>query len=136
LRYSEGTYEIAPVLDGTYLKADMAMHRKEDPTKERSFLIFTTFNPQSGKYEQTYFYSRWALRVTETGEYDSQAKEYRTTAFVALEDGTRDENVRTITRLSDPNNIVYTHYSRYADEKSERMDVQITLTRVGHPLFP
>jgi hypothetical protein len=130
LRYNDGTYEIAPVLEGTYLKWEVALHRREDPKRRHSFWIFTTFNPQSGEYDETYFYSGWALRVTETGEYDPQLKEFRTKAFIPLEDGERDENVRTITRLADKNKIVYLHYSRYNNEAAERMDVQITLTRL------
>ncbi len=106
----------APVLEGTYLRSEVVLHRKEDPKKHHSFWILTTFNPQTGQYDQTYFYSGWALRVTETGEYDAAAHEFRTKALIPLEDGKRDENVRTVTKLADINKIVYLHYSRYNDE--------------------
>lgn len=129
LGYDLGTYKVSYVLEGTYLQCEVELHDKVDPAKHHSFLIFITYNPVTAKYDSTYFYSRWALRVTETGEYDNKTKEYRTVAFIPLEDGAHDENVRTITELSDRNNIVYKHYSRYSNESSERMNVVIRLTR-------
>lgn len=130
LAYDIGTYKISSVLEGTYLQWEVELHDKDNPRKHHSFLTFVTFNPVTKKYDSTYFYSRWALRVTETGEYDPKTKEYRTTAFIPLEDGVRDENVTTITKLDDRTRIVYEHYSRYSDEKAGRMNVVITLTRV------
>ena len=129
LAYDLGSYKISFVLEGTYLQWEVELHDKDDPSKHHSFLIFVTYNPVTKKYDSTYFYSRWALRVTETGEYDDKSKEFRTTAFIPLEDGVHDENVRTITRLSDRNKIVYEHYSRYSNESAERMNVVIKLTR-------
>lgn len=124
-----GTYDIRWALDDTYLEMEVDFHRKTDPSQHHGFVIYVTYNPATRHYESTYFYTRWALRVTETGEFDDVAKEYRTTAFIPLEDGKRDENVRTITELKNPNKIVYDHYSRYSDQANERMDVRITLTR-------
>ena len=124
-----GTYSIASVLDDTYLQWNVEHHSKEHPERQRSFITYTTFDPRSDRYEQTYFYSGSALRVTEAGTYDSQSKEFKTTAFIPLEDGVHDENVRTITDLRDPNRIVYTHYSRYNNETTERLDLEVTLTR-------
>jgi Protein of unknown function (DUF1579) len=130
LSYDIGTYKISSVLEGTYLQWEVELDAKDDPNKHHSFLIFTTYNPVTRKYDQTYFYSLWALRVMETGEYDPKAKEFRTTCFIPLEDGVRDETVMTITKLGDHTKIVYDHYSRYSDEKAARMDEVITLTRV------
>jgi hypothetical protein len=130
LAYDVGTYKIFSVLAGTYLEWEVELHDKDDPSKHHSFLTFVTYNPVTKKYDSTYFYSRWALRVTETGEYDPKTKEFRTTAFIPLEDGLHDENVRTITRIRDRDKIVYEHYSRYSNERAERMNVVITLTRV------
>lgn len=124
-----GTYDIHWALDDTYLEMEVDLRRKTDPSQHHGFVIYVTYNPATRHYESTYFYTRWALRVTETGEFDDVAKEYRTTAFIPLEDGKRDENVRTITELKNPNKIVYDHYSRYSDQANERMDVRITLTR-------
>lgn len=129
LAYDLGTYKISFVLDGTYLQWDVELHPKDNPGKPHYFLNFITYNPVTKKYDSTYFYSRWALRVTETGDYDNKSKEFRTTAFIPLEDNVHDENVRTITKLADPNKIVYEHYSRYSNEDAERMNVVITLTR-------
>jgi hypothetical protein len=125
-----GIHSISFVLDDTYLQWKIERHRKENPERSRSSLIYTTFNPRSNEYEQTYFYSGSALRVTETGEYDDAKHQFKTTAFVPLEDGVHDENVRTITDLSDRNRVVYTHYSRYTNEPAERMDLEIILERV------
>src|SRR5512141_213836 len=94
--YETGTYRISPVLDGTYLQWDVTLRRRDDPSKVHSFLIFVTFNPTTSRYDLTYLYSRWALRVTESGDYDPASKEFRTTAFIPKEDGVHDENVRTI----------------------------------------
>lgn len=129
LAYDLGTYHISFVLEDTYLQSEVELHQKSDPSKHHTFLVFITYNPVTKKYDSTYLYSHWALRVTETGDYDDKSKEYRTTAFIPAEDGVRNENVRTITRLNDRNKIVYEHYSRYNDERAERMDVVITLTR-------
>ena len=123
-----GTYKISSALEGTYLEEQVEFHRKDDLTKHHSFLVFITYNPVTKKYDSTYLYSRWALRVTETGEFDEKTKEYRTTAFIPLEDGTRDENVRTITKLAKPNEIEYSHYSRYSNETSELLNLVVTMT--------
>jgi len=91
--------------------------------------VFTTFNPRSNRYDETYFYSRWALRVVEEGVFDDAARELRTTAFIPLEDDVHDENVRTILRFTDPDHATYLHYSRYSHEKSERLDLEIEMTK-------
>jgi uncharacterized protein DUF1579 len=126
---NDGTYDIHWTLEDTYLECKVELHRKEDPSRHHGFVIYLTYNPATRQYESTYFYTRWALRVTETGEFDDAAREFRTKAFIPLEDGVHDENVRTVTDLKDPSRIVYTHYSRYSHQSDERMDVQITLTR-------
>jgi Protein of unknown function (DUF1579) len=123
-----GTYKISSALEGTYLEEQVEFHRKDDPTKHHSFLVFITYNPVTKKYDSTYLYSRWALRVTESGEFDEKTKEYRTTAFIPNEDGSRDENVRTITKLAKPNEIEYSHYSRYSNETSELLNLVVTMT--------
>jgi Protein of unknown function (DUF1579) len=126
---NDGTFTIAWALDETYLEYRVELHRKGDPTHHHSFITYVTFNPKTGQYDRTFFYSRSALRVTETGEYDAATHEFRTKCFIPLEDGVNDENVRTITNLKDPNRIVHTHYSRYNNQAVERMDVEFTLTR-------
>jgi hypothetical protein len=128
IKEEEGSYRISSVLDGTYLEQKVEFHAKDNPGKHHSFLIFITYNPVTKKYESTYFYSRWALRVREAGEYDERTKEYRTTAFIPLEDGTRDENVRTITKLGSSNRIEYEHYSRYSNERTERLNLDVVMT--------
>ena len=125
-----GSYEISSVLEDSYLEWKVELHRKDDPKRNSQFIIFTTFDPRTNHYVQTYFYKGWALRVTESGEFDDAAREYLTTALIPLEDDVHDEIVRTITSLRDPGRIVYTHYSRYGHQKAERMDVEITMTRV------
>ena len=123
------TYSIAEALDHTYLQWHVTRFTKAEPPKTTSMIIFTTFNPTTHRYDETYFYSRWAMRVTETGEFDEARKEFTTTAFIPLEDGKRDENVRTVLNLKHPNRLAYTHYSRYNDEKVERMDLEVILVR-------
>ena len=86
-----GTYTIAYVLDHTYLQWEVELHNKDNPKRSQSWVIFTTFNPATNQYNQTYFYSNWAQRVTESGEYDDATKEYKTSALVPLEDGVRSE---------------------------------------------
>lgn len=124
----EGSYRISSVLDGTYLEQEVEFHAKNNPGKHHSFLIFITYNPVTKRYDSTYLYSRWALRVTESGEYDEKTKEYRTTAFIPLEDGARDENVRTVTKLGTGNRIEYVHYSRYSNESAERLNLDVVMT--------
>jgi Protein of unknown function (DUF1579) len=126
---NDGTYDIRWALEETYLEFREELHRRNDPSHHHELVLYVTYNPSNRQYDSTYFYSRWAIRVTETGEYDAVAREFRTKAFIPLEDGVHDENVRTITNLKDPNKIVYTHYSRYSNQARERMDVEITLTR-------
>jgi hypothetical protein len=126
---NDGTWEIRWALENTYLEFRVAMHRKGDPSHHNGFVRFITYNPRTQQYDCTYFYTRWAGRVTETGVYDETTKQFRTKAFVPLEDGVHDENVRTIENLSDPNKIVHTHYSQKSNEPSERMQVEFTLTR-------
>src|SRR5262249_17227680 len=125
-----GTTQISYVLDETYLQLLVDRHNPKDPTRRRQMITYITYNPRSSQYDSTFFYSRWALRVTETGEYDEEDQEFRTRALIPLEDGRRDENVRTITSFRDPNRLVHNHYSRYADEKTERRDLEIVMTRV------
>jgi hypothetical protein len=125
----EGTYRISSVLENTYLQQEVEFRAKNNPGRHHSFLIFITYNPVTKKYDSTYLYGGSALRVTETGEYDDKTKEYRTTAFIPREDGSHDENVRTITKLRNDNQIGYSHYSRYNNESAERLDLDILMTR-------
>ncbi|HXB57267.1 MAG TPA: hypothetical protein VN461_21055 [Vicinamibacteria bacterium] len=97
-----GTWSIAFVLDGTYLEFQTERHDKDNPKAVSKASCYVTFNPRSSQYDVTYFYNRSALRVTETGEYDDTAKEFRTRGFIPLEDGVNDETVRTISNLKDP----------------------------------
>ena len=124
-----GTYEISWILDSTYLRWDISLHGPLTG-QERSMVIMMTYNPDSLRYEVTYFYSGSPLRVFEAGEYDTTRKEFRTRAFIPREDGIRDENVRTISRITTANDILYEHYSRYSDEGAERNDFTAVLHRV------
>ena len=125
-----GIHSVALVLNDTYLQWKIERHRPDNRQRSQSMLIYTTFNPKSEKYDEIYLYSGSALRVTETGEYDETTHKFTTKAFIPLEDGVRDENVRTVTDMSDPNRLVYTHFSRYNDESTERMDLEIILERI------
>jgi hypothetical protein len=69
------------------------------------------------------------LRVTEDGVFDQQAKELQTSTLIPLEDGKRDEHVRSIYRLTGTNAFTLFHYSRYSDEPKERLDLVIKLHR-------
>lgn len=129
--YDLGDYNIHYVLEGTYLEQEVTLRDKDDPTRHHSFLVFITYNPETKKYDSTYFYSRWAIRVSESGEFDEATKEFRTTAFIPREDGTRDENVHTVTKLGKAGELIYQHYSRYSDEQAERMNMEVSLRRVG-----
>jgi len=129
LTENDGTYDIEWVLENTYLECRVELHRKGDPSHHHGFIMYVTYNPATQHYDSTYLYTRWARRVTETGEYDAAVREFRTKAFIPQEDGVHGENVHTVSDLRDPNKIVYTHYSRYDYQASEHMDVQITLTR-------
>jgi hypothetical protein len=124
-----GTDSISFVLDGSYLECELERHNKENPKRSNSLISFITFNPALNQYDTTYFYRGSALRVTETGAYDSATREFRTQAFIPLEDGVHDENVRTITSLKDPEKIVHTHFSKRSNETCERVDLMMTLTR-------
>ena len=126
-----GIYKISWVLDGTYLQWHAFLRDKKDTNKIRNFIIMTTYNPDSVRYENLYLYRASPMKVFETGVYDAESREYKTAAFIPLEDGFRDEYVRTITRIvSDSNRISYIHYSRYKDEKEEILDFEANLTRI------
>jgi Protein of unknown function (DUF1579) len=125
---NDGIWEINWALEETYLEFHVAMHRKGDPTHHNGFVTFITYNPRTEQYDLTYFYTHSALRVSETGVWDEKTKHLLTKAFIPLEDGVRDENVRTIHDLSDPNKITHTHYNRYSNEAAERLQVVFTLT--------
>ena len=126
----EGTYKVSSILDDTYLELEVERHRPDNPQRSHKMLTFITFNPQSKEYDTTFFYSQWAMRVTETGVFDDASHEFRTKAFIPLEDGVNDETVRTITSLKDPGRIVHRHYSRRSPKETcEHMDLEIVLTR-------
>jgi len=130
VREQVGRWSVTSVLDDTYLEFQTERHSKDTPQRSAKVVWYITFNPKSNQYEITYFYNRWALRVTETGEYDDATREFKTRGFIPLEDGVNDETVRAITSLHDPNKIVYTHYSmRSPAETCQRIDVEMVLTR-------
>ena len=124
-----GTYKVSWVLERTYIQWEIDLSVKNDPSRHHSMLLLVTYNPVTKRYDSTYFYSGWAMRVMETGEYDDKSKEFRTVAFIPLEDGVHDENVRTITRFAETRHMQYLHYSRYNGESGEHNDLTITLTR-------
>jgi hypothetical protein len=126
---NDGAYDIGWALEQTYLECRVELHSKNDPSHHHELIIYITYNPATRRYESKYLYTRWALRVTETGEHDASKREFLTNAAIPLENGVHDEFVNTVTDLSDPKKIVYSYYRRYSSQKSERMDVQITLTR-------
>jgi hypothetical protein len=82
-----GTYTISYELDNTYLRWEVELHNKDNSKRSQAWVIYITFKPATNQYNQTYFYSNWAQRVTESGEYDDETKEYKTSALVPLEDG-------------------------------------------------
>lgn len=129
VRTNEGTYDVDWALDQTYLEFRVTLHSTVDPSRQHGFRLFMTYNPASHRYDCTYFYTRWALRVTATGEYDDAKKLLRYNTFIPLEDGVHDEAVHSTMDLSEPNKVTYTHYSRYSNQDNERMDVRIVLTR-------
>jgi hypothetical protein len=126
---NDGTYDIGWTLEDTYLEFRVELHRKGDSPHHHGFIMYVAHNPATHQYDSTYFYTRSAIRVTEIGEYEPSNRQFRTKAFIPLEDGVHDENVRTVTDLRDPNKIVYAHFSRYRHQATERMNVEITLTR-------
>jgi hypothetical protein len=126
-----GTYEIGWTLDSTYLAWHITLHDKDNAADTRYMLIMMTYNPDSLRYEENYFYNGSSLKVFESGDYDARRRELRTTAFIPLEDGMRDEHVRTITAIRPNGDVVYTHYSRYNDEAVEHNDFSARLHRLG-----
>jgi Protein of unknown function (DUF1579) len=128
-RYGEGRYHIHSVLDGAYIEIEAHLRSKDRPERHNSFLQFITYDPRRAKFVVAYLYSQSSLQVTEEGDYDEAKQELQTITFIPKEDGKRDENVHTITRLADPGQIEYLHYSRYSDEAAERMDSSVTLVR-------
>lgn len=126
-----GFTSVSFVLDNSYLEIQMERHVEDHPERTSKAIDYMTFNPLANKYDSTYFYNRSALRVTESGEFDDQARELRTRAYIPSEDGVNDETVRTVTSFKDPNKIVYRHYSmRSPKETCQRMDLEMVLTRV------
>jgi hypothetical protein len=126
---NDGIWDIRWALENTYLEFRVAMHRRGNPSHHNGFVRFITYNPRTQQYDVTYLYTRWAGRVTETGVYDDATRQLRSKAFIPLEDGVHDENVRTIEDLSNPNKIVHTHYSQKSNEPKENLQVVFTLTR-------
>jgi hypothetical protein len=128
-----GTQVVTWALDSTYLKSETERHRSDDPHSRRLQLWLLTWNPDSSRYEQSYFYSGSPLKVFEFGEYSAERREFSTRAFIPLEDGVRNEHVRTVTHIRSSDEITYEHYSRYSDEAVERNDLTITFRRVKTP---
>ena len=126
-----GTYDISWVLDCTYLQWQAYLRSKKDTNWLRNFIIFITYNPDSSRYENLYLYRASAMKVFEHGSFNPVTKEYTTSAFIPLEDGSHDEHVRTITKISgDNNHVTYVHFSRYSDEKEETLDFEADLKRI------
>jgi Protein of unknown function (DUF1579) len=125
-----GMYTISYVLDDAYLEWKAGHSRKSDPRRNYSWILLTTFDPDSNQYEQTYFFNTWPHHFTETGSFDSKRQEFLTQGIVPREDGVHDEHVRSILRLRNANEIVYTHYHRYSYEKREHLQLVVTLTRL------
>src|SRR3954452_12492734 len=59
-----GDYDIRSVLEDTYLQVNANIHRLDDPSKHHGFITMTTYNPDTKKFDGTYFYTLWAIRVT------------------------------------------------------------------------
>jgi hypothetical protein len=125
-----GTQVVSWALDTTYLLGETERHSPGNASKRRLQLTLLTWNPDSSRYELSYFYSGSSQKVFELGEYSAVRREFTTRAFIPLEDGVRDENVRTVTSIASPDAIIYEHYSRYSDEVAERNDLTVTLRRV------
>ena len=124
-----GTWTVSSVLDDTYLEFQTERHPKDNPKRHALVLFYVTFNPRSNKYDITYFYNRWSLRVTETGEFDDATQEFRTRGYIPQEDGVNDETVRATTSLKGHDRISYKHYSmRSPRETAQRLDVEMILT--------
>jgi hypothetical protein len=86
-----GDYDIHPVLQDTYLQLDADIYRLNDHAKHHGFMMMTTFNPDTKKFDGTYFYTLWAMRVTEAGVFDDAKQELAVDTFVPKEDGVHDE---------------------------------------------
>src|SRR5579864_3493640 len=119
IRINPGTWTVSRVLDDTYLQVQAAYHRREDPSRHHGYILYLTYDPVAKKYVCTFFFERDVLRVTEDGVFDEQTKELRTSALIPLEDGKRDEHVRNIYKLENPESVTNLHYSRYNDEPTE-----------------
>jgi hypothetical protein len=125
-----GDYDIRPVLEGTYLQSNVTIYRLNDPAKRHGFITMTTYNPQTRKFDGTFFYTKWALRVTEAGTFDDGKQELAVDAFVPKEDGVHDETVHSLTRFNRNGTIEYWHWSRYDNEKTPLMNFHAILTRI------
>jgi hypothetical protein len=131
--YTEsGTYNISWALDSTYLKWEIEFQDTSKPKTgmKRFMLILMTYNALTETYEQHSFQNSSTFRVFETGDLDKIHNEFRTVAFFPMEDGIRDENVRSVTIVKPPEEIIYEHYSRYSDELEERNDFSVRLYRI------
>jgi len=124
-----GIYNVSWTLDSCYQQWNLEL-QNDSTNRKRSMLILVTFNPDSSRYEVNYFYASSAMKVFEIGKVNSD-NEFLTTAFVPLEDGKHDENVRTITKLITADKIQYLHFSRFDYEKEERKDFEANLTRMN-----
>jgi len=121
-----GTWLVASALDDTYLAFQTERHTKDTPNRSAKVFWYITFNSKANQYKITYFYNRWASeRVTETGEYDDPASEFKTRGYIPLEDGVNDETVRAIFSLKDPKKIVYPYYRmRSLKETCQSVDLE------------
>jgi uncharacterized protein DUF1579 len=115
-------------LDGTYIEVQAEHHNPDNPSRHHAYITFITYDPAAQRYVCTFFYGRSSLRVTESGVFDDPSHELRTSALIPLEDGKRDENVRETYSFADPNSVRLLHYSRYADEPVERLQLVLKLS--------
>jgi Protein of unknown function (DUF1579) len=125
-----GDYDIRPVLRDTYLQLDADIYRLNDRAKHHGFIMMTTYNPDTKKFDGTYFYTLWAMRVTEAGVFDDARQELAVDTFVPKEDGVHDETVHAVWKFNRNGTIEYWHWSRYDNEKAPLMNLHALLTRV------
>jgi hypothetical protein len=65
-----GNYVVSWALNDTYLRWESERHNPTDTLKKQRMLTMLTYNPDSPRYEQTYFYSGSPMNLPEYGMYD------------------------------------------------------------------
>jgi hypothetical protein len=121
--------KVSWTLDDSYLQVRAEHHPRENPSRHHAYITFITYDPITRQYIGTFFYGRSALRVTESGQFDERTHALLTSALIPLEDGKRDEHVRSIYNLGGSHSLTVLHYSQYADEPNERLQLVIELRR-------